>query len=100
MYEVLAHDRPAAFNQDLAGSLYNLSCQYSDLDRHEDALKPAERSLALYRELVKTRPLGFKKDVIDGLKRLSQCLTALGRKDEAKEARRERRELRAGVSSV
>ncbi|KAJ3475240.1 hypothetical protein NLI96_g11966 [Meripilus lineatus] len=83
--ETLAKDLPIVHNEILAESLFVLSTCYSNLDYHDNALEPAQRSLRMYRELFQTRPLFFERKIAPGVQRVKDCLSALGRRSEADE---------------
>ncbi|KAF8075998.1 hypothetical protein FPV67DRAFT_392745 [Lyophyllum atratum] len=79
----------AIFSRPLATCLKNISRRLSDSSRHEEALLAATEAVELYRHFVskvdenQRPPPGHVMRLASGLRRLSQCFSAVGRRKEA-----------------
>jgi hypothetical protein len=69
-------------NPGLAWGLTVLSDRLAGLGRHEEALAASSEAVAIYRQLVSTRP-EFNRDLVVSLNNLSVRLAELGRHEEA-----------------
>ena len=71
---------------ELAGSLNNLGNRLGAVGRYDEALKAAEDSVALYRDLLARQPDAYAADLARSLNNLGSRLDAVGRYDEALKA--------------
>lgn len=63
----------------------NLSDQLSELGRREEALKAVEKAVEVYERLAEALPRVFGPRFVKSLRRLVECLEAVGRSAEAQQ---------------
>ncbi|KAF7965034.1 hypothetical protein HWV62_863 [Athelia sp. TMB] len=99
LLRILARERPAMYNADLAMSLSNFSNRLSALGRAQEALSAAEEAVNLYRPLAAERPAAYNANLASFLNTLSVHLSALGRAQEALSAVEEAVNLRRALAA-
>jgi hypothetical protein len=85
----LAEANPDAFLPDLAMSLNNLANMQSDMGQRAEALASITEAARQYRALAEANPDAFLPDLARSLSVLGDCLAALERLSEARDAARE-----------
>ena len=85
----LAAANPAAYEPDLASSLYNWSIDLGEAGRREEGLAAIEEAVQVYRRLAVTNPAEYEPDLAMSLYTLSLRLGEVGRRDEANAASEE-----------
>ncbi len=92
MLRARARDDPTA-RPDLAALLLRVAELHDGLGQRRDAFAATEEATRIYRELAAAEPDRYRRQLADTLALFAQHLDALGRADDAKNARDEREQL-------